>query len=127
MWHVMIVLLSLSSTINIYNNSVYSFFYFYSLTVIENNWVNFFLRFIQKVCHRPIIDFWSPSPCHTLSPFALTPLPPCRHPNTDKLEDDNDPTFDANFNLIFAKMCIFSIQTLLSTQEATMKWCYYNF
>ena len=26
-----------------------------------------------------------PPPCHTLSPFALTSLPPCHHPNSDKL------------------------------------------
>ena len=33
--------------------------------------------------------FETPSalPCHTLSPFALTSLPPCHHPNSDKLFD----------------------------------------
>ena len=34
----------------------------------------------------PIFDPSSP-PCHRLSPFALTPLPPCHHPNSDKLFD----------------------------------------
>ena len=33
---------------------------------------------IQKVCHRKSPDFWLP--CHRLSSFALTPLPPLSPP-----------------------------------------------
>ena len=63
---------------------------------------------IQKVCHRTTTDFWPPCPpCYTLSLFALTPLPPCHHQNSDKLWADNKPTFDANF--------------LLSAWNATLK------
>ena len=77
---------------------------------------------IQKVCPRPNTDFWPPSLLVTLC--HLLPWPPSPLVTTQIV---------TNFELImcrplmqildlkFAKMSIFSVQTLLSIWKATLK------
>ena len=63
-----------------------------------------YIRFRLECHHSP----WS----HILS---------CRIPKSDKLWAENELTLDEILSLIFAKMCIFSTQNLLSTFRATPK------
>ena len=66
--------------------------------------------------------FFTPlPPCHTLSPFALTPSPLVTTQIVTNFELIINLPFRQISDLIFSKMCIFSTQTLLSTWKATLK------
>ena len=68
----------------------------------------------------PIFD--PPSPhCHTLSPFVLTPSPLVTTQIVINFELIMSRPLMQLLDLIFAKICIFSTQTLLSTWKATLK------
>ena len=60
-------------------------------------------------------------PGHTLSPFALTPLPLVATQILTNFKMIISRLLMQILDLIFAKMCIFSTQTLLSTWKATLK------
>ena len=77
---------------------------------------------IQKVCHHKNPDFWSPSPlvtvCHCL---PWTPSPLVTTQIVTNFELITSLPLMRILDLIFAKMCIFSTQTLLSKRKATLK------
>ena len=59
--------------------------------------------FLNLYLHRGHSKSMSPQislpPCHRLSPFTLTPLPPCHHPNSDKLFDPKVAAKSLNLHL----------------------------
>ena len=80
-------------------------------------WLRGHSKSISPAYHR----FLTP-PCHTLSPLALTHPPPLA---TNQIVTNFEAIMSRSLmqilDLIFAKMCIFSTQTLLSTWNATLK------
>ena len=65
--------------------------------------------------------FLSP-PCHTLSPFVLAPLSPIVTTQiVTNFELMISRLLMQILDLIFAKICLFSTQTFLSTWKATLK------
>ena len=57
-----------------------SLFFIQEGCFVSFEYLTYTLGSIQKVFHRPTTDFWPLPPYHTLTPFAMTPLPPLSPP-----------------------------------------------